>query len=74
MRKGIMADIKCVCRVFESNYELLDAYAKLLVNMGYTFLPLEFDYCPWCGKKLIKIGKQPVGILNGALKGDTTDG
>jgi hypothetical protein len=42
--------------------------------MGYTFLPLEFDYCPWCGKKLIKIGKQPVGILNGALKGDTTDG
>jgi hypothetical protein len=56
--------LSCTCKDFENNYGLLDAQIQLLQNMGFSIFPLEFNYCPWCGKELVKEGKEVVGLFS----------
>jgi len=48
--------MECDCQVYEENMLYIDSGFELSVKHGFiTDDFIIFKYCPWCGKKLVKI-------------------
>lgn len=48
--------MECDCAMYEENTLLIDSGIELLYKHGFkTDDFIIFKYCPWCGKKLVKI-------------------
>ncbi len=48
--------MECDCNMYEEGMLILDSGVELLWKHGFkTDDFIIFKYCPWCGKKLIKV-------------------
>lgn len=55
--------MECDCAIYEENMLYIDSSWELAMKHGFrTDEFIVFKYCPWCGKKLIKV-PVPVNML-----------
>ena len=48
---------KCKCKDWKRDMPNIIGMSVMMQNHGMGYRGKIFEYCPWCGKKLIKVNK-----------------
>lgn len=50
--------VKCKCKYWKKNIEILDAPYSLQLSAVGEYRGKRFSFCPWCGRRLMRINER----------------
>jgi rRNA maturation endonuclease Nob1 len=57
-------NLECKCSYFEIGIKEIQSFMMLAGSQGLYYNAKDFEYCPWCGKRLLMAKRQSMDSRN----------